>query len=249
MCVLRRRVTFVSRAWTGEAVPDGDLPGERRPVGPPGPSAPGLMAATATGAVSRTVPYGAGRSGGPARPSRWRAAAPGRLAAGRAGAPGCPARPNGLTAPAPAPRFAAIRARCHSPEPDEPCSSTATGLARRGPPDRSSSPVRGRTCQLGSRPWARLPRRVPAKGGVSGRPRPGSRAGDRPLAGHRRRSPTGCARAGADRRRRTGARAVLRRAATGGAVGRGARRSVRRHPGTTLDWRFACRATSRPSPS
>ncbi|GHB57425.1 hypothetical protein GCM10010377_55600 [Streptomyces viridiviolaceus] len=48
----------VGPAWDGEAVADGDRPGERSTVGPPGPRVPILIGGHSDRAVRRTVQYG-----------------------------------------------------------------------------------------------------------------------------------------------------------------------------------------------
>lgn len=65
-----RQLDFLSRAFRGEAVADGDFPGEKRPVGPPGPDIPLLLGGHSEPAVRRTAAYGAGWSGAGGGPSR-----------------------------------------------------------------------------------------------------------------------------------------------------------------------------------
>lgn len=65
-----RQLEFLGRAFRGEPVADGDLPGEQRPVGPPGPDVPLLIGGHSERAVRRTAAYAAGWSGAGGGPSR-----------------------------------------------------------------------------------------------------------------------------------------------------------------------------------
>lgn len=65
-----RQLEYLHRAWRGEAVEDGDFPGERRAVAPPGSEVPVLIGGHGTRAVRRTARWGAGwtsAGGGPRR--------------------------------------------------------------------------------------------------------------------------------------------------------------------------------------
>jgi len=68
--VFERQLEFLTRAFGGEPVADGDFPGERRPVGPPGPPIPLLIGGHSERAVRRTAAYAAGWSGAGGGPSR-----------------------------------------------------------------------------------------------------------------------------------------------------------------------------------
>lgn len=65
-----RQLDFLARAFRGEAVADGDFPGEKRPVGPAGPDIPLLLGGHSEQAIRRTAAYGAGWSGAGGGPSR-----------------------------------------------------------------------------------------------------------------------------------------------------------------------------------
>lgn len=65
-----RQVEFLSRALAGEPVADGDFPGEKRPVGPPGAQIPLLIGGHSEQAVRRTVAYAAGWTGAGGGPGR-----------------------------------------------------------------------------------------------------------------------------------------------------------------------------------
>lgn len=65
-----RQLKFLSQAFGGEPVADGDFPGDRRPVGPPGAEIPMLIGGHSEQAVRRTVAYAAGWTGAGGGPSR-----------------------------------------------------------------------------------------------------------------------------------------------------------------------------------
>ncbi|GAA3736098.1 LLM class flavin-dependent oxidoreductase [Streptomyces tremellae] len=86
-----RQLEYLHAAWRGEAVEDGDFPGERRAVVPGGAEVPVLIGGHGARAVRRTARWGAGWTGAGGGPRRaepmvgrildaWRAA-------GRAGEP------------------------------------------------------------------------------------------------------------------------------------------------------------------
>jgi len=65
-----RQLDHLARAFRGEAVADGDFPGEKRPVAPAGPEIPMLLGGHTEQAIRRTAAYGAGWSGAGGGPSR-----------------------------------------------------------------------------------------------------------------------------------------------------------------------------------
>ncbi|MFI6347919.1 LLM class flavin-dependent oxidoreductase [Streptomyces sp. NPDC050560] len=68
--VFDRQLAYLDAAWRGEPVEDGDFPGERRPVVPPGRPVPILIGGHGPRAVRRTARWAAGwtgAGGGPAR--------------------------------------------------------------------------------------------------------------------------------------------------------------------------------------
>lgn len=65
-----RQLEFLHRAWRGEALADGDFPGERRAVAPGVSSVPVLIGGHGKRAVRRTVQWGAGWTGAGGGPSR-----------------------------------------------------------------------------------------------------------------------------------------------------------------------------------
>jgi alkanesulfonate monooxygenase SsuD/methylene tetrahydromethanopterin reductase-like flavin-dependent oxidoreductase (luciferase family) len=65
-----RQLEYLDRAWRGEPVEDGDFPGERRAVAPPGNPVPILIGGHGSRSVRRTARWGAGwtaAGGGPRR--------------------------------------------------------------------------------------------------------------------------------------------------------------------------------------
>ncbi|QYN23031.1 LLM class flavin-dependent oxidoreductase [Amycolatopsis sp. DSM 110486] len=65
-----RQLSYLKQAWRGEAVADGDFPGEKRAVVPEPPGIPILIGGHSKRAVRRTVEHAAGwtgAGGGPAR--------------------------------------------------------------------------------------------------------------------------------------------------------------------------------------
>ncbi|MFJ4923054.1 LLM class flavin-dependent oxidoreductase [Streptomyces sp. NPDC088725] len=65
-----RQLEYLHRAWQGEAVEEGDLPGERRAVAPPGNTVPVLIGGHGKRAVRRTARWGAGWTGAGGGPRR-----------------------------------------------------------------------------------------------------------------------------------------------------------------------------------
>ncbi|MBO0802894.1 MAG: LLM class flavin-dependent oxidoreductase [Nocardiopsaceae bacterium] len=65
-----RQLEFLRKAFGGEPVAEGDFPGEKRPVGPPGAEIPLLIGGHSEQAVRRTVAYAAGWTGAGGGPSR-----------------------------------------------------------------------------------------------------------------------------------------------------------------------------------
>jgi alkanesulfonate monooxygenase SsuD/methylene tetrahydromethanopterin reductase-like flavin-dependent oxidoreductase (luciferase family) len=65
-----RQLGFLRQAFRGEPVADGDLPGETRPVAPPGAEIPLLIGGHSERAVRRTAAYAAGWSGAGGGPGR-----------------------------------------------------------------------------------------------------------------------------------------------------------------------------------
>lgn len=68
--VFDRQLDYLHRAWRGEAVEDGDFPGERRAVVPPGKEIPILIGGHGKRAVRRTARWGAGWTGAGGGPRR-----------------------------------------------------------------------------------------------------------------------------------------------------------------------------------
>ncbi|WP_329458999.1 LLM class flavin-dependent oxidoreductase [Streptomyces sp. NBC_01497] len=86
-----RQLEYLHAAWRGEAVEDGDFPGERRAVVPGGGTVPVLIGGHGARAVRRTARWGAGWTGAGGGPRRAEPMV-GRVreawsAAGRAGEP------------------------------------------------------------------------------------------------------------------------------------------------------------------
>ncbi|MDX3855203.1 LLM class flavin-dependent oxidoreductase [Streptomyces sp. AK02-01A] len=68
--VFDRQLAYLRRAWQGEAVEEGDFPGERRAVAPTGKPVPVLIGGHGTRAVRRTARWGAGWTGAGGGPRR-----------------------------------------------------------------------------------------------------------------------------------------------------------------------------------
>lgn len=65
-----QQLAYLARAWRGEAVEDGDFPGERRAVVPPGRPVPLLIGGHGERAVRRTARWAAGWTGAGGGPRR-----------------------------------------------------------------------------------------------------------------------------------------------------------------------------------